>query len=83
MDLTLTDLHDTDRYLDALGNWAVQEWERTLKKPRMVIYRPDGITSYDIFGEKILELSGPYTDDLKARLDVARDEKTEEIDRIL
>lgn len=54
-----------------------------MKKPRMVIYRPDGITSYDIYGEKILDLSGPYTDELKARLDAVKDERTETIDRIL
>lgn len=47
----------------------------------MVIFREDGISSFDIHGEKILELSGPYTDDLKARLAASRYEKTEEIDR--
>lgn len=81
--MDLTDLIETDQYLDALGKQALSEWERILKKPRMVIYRPEGITSYDIFGEKIPELTGPYTDELKERLGKAKDEKTEEIDRIL
>lgn len=79
--MDLTDVIETDQYLDALGKHYLTELERALKKPRMVIYREDGITSYDICGLVIPELSGPYTDDLKERLEAAKDEKTETIDR--
>lgn len=63
------------------GRNETARMETAVKKPRLVVYREDGITSWDIYGEKILELSGPYTDDMKALLAGAKYEKTEEIDR--
>lgn len=78
--MNLADLYETDRYLDALGNLALRDWERALNKPRLVKFAENEVTAFDIFGEKIPELSGEYTDELKALLAAATDEKTEYVD---
>lgn len=78
--MDLTDLLETDRYLDALGKHIRRDWERALNKPRLVKFSENEVTAFDIFGEKIPELSGEYTDELKALLDAAKDEKTEYVD---
>lgn len=78
--MELTDLLETDRYLDALGKHTRRDWERALNKPRTVKFSENEVTAYDIFGEKIPELSGEYTDELKAALAAATDEKTKFLD---
>lgn len=79
--MDLTDLIETDRFLDALGNYSRWErWERILKKPRLVVFIELTVTSYDILGEKIPELCGEYTPELKQRLDERSDEKTQSTD---
>lgn len=77
MSLTLVELIETDQRLDALGKHFTREVERDLKKPRLIQYSKDQVKSYDLCGEVIEELSGPYTDDLRARIEAARDERTE------
>lgn len=78
----LLSLIQTDRTLDAYGKHFTRETENALKKPRLVRYTEDGVTAYDIFGEVIPELSGPYTDELKEALRAASDERTEHVDSV-
>lgn len=81
MTTNLMDLIETDRYLDALGESALYEWERMLMKPRKIRYGASEVTAYDALGEVIPELSGPYTDELKAKLDELDVADIEHIDR--
>lgn len=42
----------------------------------MVMFYPDVVRSFDIHGEEIPSLSGPYTPELKATIEAAADEST-------
>lgn len=75
--MDLTDIIETDQYLDACGNYYTTDQERMLKKPRMVVFGKDKVQAYDILGEKIPELCGDYTPELKALIAAASDEKTQ------
>jgi hypothetical protein len=79
---SLTDLIESDRWIDAAGKHFTRETENALNKPRLVRYDEDEVTSYDIFGHVIPELSGPYTDELKEALRAASDERTEHVDSV-
>lgn len=47
-----------------------------MSKPRQVMFYPDVVKSFDVYGEEIPSLSGRYTPELKAAIEAASDEST-------
>lgn len=47
-----------------------------MNKPRTVMFYPDVVKSFNVLGEEIPSLSGPYTPELKAAITAASDEHT-------
>lgn len=47
-----------------------------MNKPRTVMFYPDTVKSFNVLGEEIRSLSGPYTPELKAAIAAAGDEHT-------
>lgn len=51
-----------------------------MKKPHLIRFSRSKVESFDALGELIPELSGPYSDELKERVEEAKTPKTVEVD---
>lgn len=81
MSVSLTDVLSDDRWLDAAGAiWLTITLGKVLdmKQPKLVRFGRSEVTTFDALGEPIPELSGPYTDELKAKIE----ELPEDVERV-